>query len=207
LVKFTRPANAPAKVAALGDDLVRETTGDVAVVDPSPGESLGAALAAYRAGPDVAYAEPNRIRYLFAVGPPSDPDYSLQWALSRIDAIGGWSLFPGTFSPAAGAPLAIVDTGVDALHEDLSSRLQRPAQPASAVAALPARLPTRSVTALMSPASPEPRRTTVSVSPVSPSARRSSPYVSSTTTRPMAGSPTTPTWPTGSPGQRSTEPG
>jgi len=123
LVKFTRPANAPAKVAALGDDLVRETTGDVAVVDPSPGESLGAALAAYRAGPDVAYAEPNRIRYLFAVGPPSDPDYSLQWALSRIDAIGGWSLFPGTFSPAAGAPLAIVDTGVDALHEDLSSRL------------------------------------------------------------------------------------
>jgi hypothetical protein len=123
LVKFRQPAAAPAKVRTLGDDFVRDTASRVAVVDPEPGESVADALAEYRARPDVAYAEPNRVRHLLTVGTPDDPDYSQQWALSTIDALGGWSLFPGTFAPAIGVPIGIVDTGVDATHSDLSSRI------------------------------------------------------------------------------------
>ena len=123
LVKFKQPANGAARVAASGDGFVHETAGKVAVVDPEPGESVADAVAAYRARPDVAYAEPNRFRHLFALGTPDDPDYSQQWALSTIDAVGGWSVFPGTFTPAAGVPIGIVDTGVDGSHADLSGRL------------------------------------------------------------------------------------
>ena len=123
LVKFKQPAGASAKVMPLGDDLVGQTAGKVEVVDPAPGESVEDALADYRSRPDVAYAEPNRVRYLLDLTAPDDPDYSGQWALSTIDALGGWSLFPGTFTPATGVPIGIVDTGVDGSHEDLSSRL------------------------------------------------------------------------------------
>lgn len=110
-------------MTALGDDLVRDTLTNVTVVDPGPGETVAEALAAYRSRSDVVYAEPNGIRRLFAVGPPNDPGFDLQWGLSTIDALGGWSLFPGTFSPSAGAPLGIVDTGIEATHEDLASRI------------------------------------------------------------------------------------
>jgi thermitase len=123
LVKFKQPAGASARVAALGDDVVGQTAGKVEVIDPAPGESVEDAVADYRARPDVAYAEPNRARYLLDLTAPDDPDYSNQWALSTIDALGGWSLFPSTFAPATGAPIGIVDTGVDGSHEDLSGRL------------------------------------------------------------------------------------
>lgn len=123
LVKFARPAAASAKVAAVGDDLVRETRSDVAVVRLAPGQSEAQALADYRSRADVVYAEPNRVRHLLDLPAPSDPGLSEQWALTTIAALGGWSLFPGTFSPAAGVPIGIVDTGVQATHPDLASRL------------------------------------------------------------------------------------
>ena len=123
LVKFASPAGASAKVAALGDDVTGRTVGDVQVVDPRPGESMAAALARYRARPDVLYAEPNRVFQLFDLSAPSDPGYVDQWALPAISALGGWSVFPGTFSPSPSVPVGIVDTGVDATHPDLSARV------------------------------------------------------------------------------------
>jgi subtilisin family serine protease len=119
LVKFTSPAGASAKVEALGDDPAGLTVGGVQVVDPQPGESVSKALARYRARPDVLYAEPNSVLHLFGLSPPSDPSYGSQWALSAISALGGWSLFPGTFTPSPSMPIGIVDTGVDATHPDL----------------------------------------------------------------------------------------
>jgi Subtilase family len=123
LVKFAHPAGSTATVDALGDDLLWTTAGRVAVVDPAPGESVADALADYRARPDVVYAEANRTRHLLTLGAPDDPDFGLQWGLAKVNALGGWSLFPGTFSPAASAPIGIVDTGVDAAHTDLASRV------------------------------------------------------------------------------------
>jgi thermitase len=121
LVKFASGSGAGAKVAALGDDVTGKTVGDVQVVDPQPGESLSEALAHYRARPDVLYAERNTVLHLLALASPNDPSYGSQWALDAISALGGWSLFPGMFSPSPSAPIGIVDTGVDATHPDLGN--------------------------------------------------------------------------------------
>ena len=123
LVKFASPTGASAKVDALGDDVTGKAVGGVEVVDPQPGESVADALARYRARPDVLYAEPNRVFHLFDLGAPSDTWYGDQWALPAISALGGWSIFPGTFSASPSVPVGIVDTGVDATHPDLSARV------------------------------------------------------------------------------------
>ncbi|HSC50356.1 MAG TPA: S8 family serine peptidase [Gaiellaceae bacterium] len=123
LVKFAHPATAAAKVAALGDDATGSVTGGVTVVDPQPGEGVASALADYRGRPDVVYAEPNRVLHLFNVTTPNDSLYGSQWALPAISAVQGWSVFPATFSAVPTAPVGIVDTGVDATHEDLVGRI------------------------------------------------------------------------------------
>ncbi|HUK93678.1 MAG TPA: S8 family serine peptidase [Gaiellaceae bacterium] len=123
LVRFSDPADATAKAASLGDDVVRQTAGHVAVVRVAPGESEAQALAAFSARRDVLYAEPNGFRRAFALNAPNDPGYASQWALSAISALAGWNLFPGSFSPAPGAKVGIVDTGVEASHPDLAPNL------------------------------------------------------------------------------------
>ena len=123
LVKFAHPASAAAKVDALGDDASGSVTGGVTVVDPQPGESVADALADYRARPDVVYAEPNRVLHLSEMSAPNDSLYGSQWALAAISAVPGWSVFPASFSAVPTAPIGIVDTGVDATHEDLAGRV------------------------------------------------------------------------------------
>ncbi len=123
LVRFADPAGSRAKVAAVGDDVVRQTRGRVEVVRIGPGETESEALAAYRARRDVLYAEPNGFRRPFALNAPDDSHYGLQWALPTISALAGWNLFPGSYSPSPGATVGIVDTGVEASHEDLAPNL------------------------------------------------------------------------------------
>lgn len=52
-------------------------------------------------------------------GSPNDPLFSHQWGLAQIKAAGAWSR-GGT---GAGATIAIVDTGIDLGHPDLSAKL------------------------------------------------------------------------------------
>lgn len=67
--------------------------------------------------PNVSFAEPNfEYNVLFV---PNDPSFSQQWGLSKIQAPQAWDI-------ATGNPLvkiAIVDTGIDKDHPDLSSKV------------------------------------------------------------------------------------
>lgn len=50
---------------------------------------------------------------------PNDPDYSSQWHLATIQAPYAWGVTTGV----SGAPIAVIDSGADGTHPDLSSKL------------------------------------------------------------------------------------
>jgi thermitase len=124
LVKFAVPAKAAAIVRSLGDRPLGLTLNGVEVVGLDRGEKVQAKVARYRALKTVLYAEPNFIARGQLTGgklaPPNDPQFGSQWAWGRIQAVEGWSAYPGSYSAGDAATLAIVDTGVDSRHPDLS---------------------------------------------------------------------------------------
>jgi thermitase len=123
LVKFVSSADGISRVAALGDQDLGRTKTRVDVVKIGEEESLDAKLAEYRSRADVVYAEPNYIASATVLTAPDDPSYNSQWALTKTQAIGGWSLFPGSYGIGGSATIGIVDTGVDLAHPDLASQL------------------------------------------------------------------------------------
>ncbi|MGB9082590.1 MAG: S8 family serine peptidase, partial [Desulfuromonadaceae bacterium] len=68
----------------------------------------------YQADAQVVSIEVNRTRKAEAI--PTDANYGVQWALSKI----GWESVFGTVAPTGAAKLALLDTGVDATHPDLA---------------------------------------------------------------------------------------
>lgn len=100
------------------------------VITVPPGQERSRA-AAYRANPSVQYAEVNG-RY-YAIGfTPNDPRYPSQWQYENgggggarrdadIDASGAWQKTMGDSAVA----IAILDTGIDQNHEDLSTKVSQ----------------------------------------------------------------------------------
>jgi thermitase len=105
---------------------------DTELVRARPGR-LAAALGVLRADPDVVYAEPNAP----VQAATADPYWRDQWGLENtgqliaggafrgaadddIDAPQAWALAPGE---GAGQTVAVVDTGVNAAHPDLSGQI------------------------------------------------------------------------------------
>ena len=84
------------------------------------GRDLAATLTTLRADPRVAYAEPNYPVYALAA--PNDPAvYTLQWGFRRIHGVEAAAhRLPQAAYDAI--TLAIVDTGVDDRHPDLTGR-------------------------------------------------------------------------------------
>ncbi len=72
------------------------------------------AVATYAANPYIEIAQPIGIHRVYGIT-PNDPDYSKQWALSKIRAPEAWAVNQGD----SAVILAIVDTGVDWRHPDL----------------------------------------------------------------------------------------
>ena len=70
----------------------------------------------------VVYAEPN---YIYrAAAAPNDPLYGQLYGLGAISAPQGWDAGGlGAFPATGGAKIGIVDTGIDAGHEDLAGKV------------------------------------------------------------------------------------
>ncbi|MCP4397397.1 MAG: S8 family serine peptidase [bacterium] len=80
------------------------------------------ALRAYASLEEIEYAELNYIYHIFST--PNDPFISSQYGLysgssNGIDALGGWAIESGNSS----IMIAVIDTGVDYRHEDLSGKV------------------------------------------------------------------------------------
>ncbi|MGI8659956.1 MAG: S8 family peptidase [Thermoleophilaceae bacterium] len=106
----------------------------VQLVKVEPGQSVPAATAELERSAEVVYAEPNFIRRLHTV--PNDPLFPNLYGLQNsgqavdgasgtsdadIDAPEAWDITTGS----AQATVAVVDSGVDLAHPDLSSRIWR----------------------------------------------------------------------------------
>lgn len=88
------------------------------VIRPWEEGSLDEQLSQLRADPRVEYAEPN---YLFRAAGLNDPGLGSQWAHGELDTAGAWAEIP--VASAAPITVAVVDSGVDTAHEDLTGRL------------------------------------------------------------------------------------
>jgi subtilisin family serine protease len=82
-----------------------------------PATRLPLVLQDYQADPQVESVEVVKTRR--AEGFPSDSDYGVQWALSKI----GWESVFGTVTPAGTARVALLDMGVEAGHSDLGDNV------------------------------------------------------------------------------------
>ncbi|NIO72039.1 MAG: S8 family serine peptidase, partial [Anaerolineae bacterium] len=78
---------------------------------------LAQAIRAFKSSPYVEYAEPNYIAHVFIT--PNDSYWSSQWGMTKIEAPAAWDITTGSDS----VTIAIVDTGVDLFHPDLSGKL------------------------------------------------------------------------------------
>jgi len=100
-----------------GAELDAKLTPTVAVVEVSAGTNVRAAAARLRRDPTVAWAEPNWYRQPLVL--PNDPAIGLQWGLTKANVTSAWNTEAGD----EGTVIAIIDTGVDADHPDLSDNL------------------------------------------------------------------------------------
>jgi len=134
LVSF-RPSATPAAIGALHAAVGARVTGAIpglgVQVVSVPAGNERAAIARYEADPLVRYAEPNLIFHATYV--PNDPYYAglyntsnagaiNQYWLPRINAPAAWD---ATRNLTTDVMVAIVDTGVDYDHPDLSAKVAR----------------------------------------------------------------------------------
>lgn len=88
-----------------------------------PGFTLEAALTAARSVRGVSYAEPNYYMYAFQ-STPNDSYFSAnQYGPKKMQADLAWSLW----KPQARTVIAIIDTGVNLTHPDLTNKIYRDA--------------------------------------------------------------------------------
>ncbi len=81
------------------------------------GKTVEDMVAAFKARPDVEYAEPNYIAYAFMT--PNDPYYVYQWHMPLINMPAAWDQSTGT-----GVVVAVIDCGV--AYENYGSFAQAP---------------------------------------------------------------------------------
>jgi subtilisin family serine protease len=121
LVGFRAGVGPPARAAvysSLGATFIEDIGQGTRIVRLSvPPQALDALLQAMQRRPQVKFVEKN---YVFDPALwPNDPMVGAQWHLPTIDAPGAWDVTQG----AAGAPLAVLDSGIDAYHPEFTGKL------------------------------------------------------------------------------------
>ena len=123
MVKFrdsVSPEQARTALRSLRSPGARELTATrVHIVELPPQASVQTFRDVLRNRPDVEWAEPDYLRHPAQPVIPNDPHYANQWHLPRISAPSAWSLTTGDPSVI----IAVADTGVDATHPDLISKM------------------------------------------------------------------------------------
>ncbi len=94
-------------------------------INQSP-EALARSVTALRQNPQIAYVEPNVKMSAVQAAPPDpsrtdDPFFSQQYALKKIAVSTAW----GLWKPTSQTIVAVLDTGVDAKHPDLTNTIYR----------------------------------------------------------------------------------
>ncbi|MEX2245460.1 MAG: Ig-like domain-containing protein [Dehalococcoidia bacterium] len=123
IVRFKPGTDLPSLAAAL-DGAETEATASTAgsrlvLASPDEGQSVDEALASLRADPNVEFAEAEQV--VSAAATPNDAHYAAyQWNLPQIELPAAWDITTGG-SP--GPIVAVVDTGVDSTHPELSGKL------------------------------------------------------------------------------------
>ena len=89
----------------------------VHIVQLPPNANEQAEANAFKGMAEVEFAQLDQILAPSSTT-PNDPDYYLEWHLPQISAPSAWSVSEGT-----SVVIAIVDTGVDGTHQDLSAKM------------------------------------------------------------------------------------
>lgn len=96
----------------------------VRVKDPKHNAALDVSNQIAKLSPLVKEARPDFINLTYiGHGVPNDPYFAQQWALERIGALGAWDISTGSTNVV----IAIIDSGCDLNHEDLSAKYVPPA--------------------------------------------------------------------------------
>ena len=82
-----------------------------------PGRTVEETVAALSRNPNVIYAEPDYV--VHSTSQPNDPSYGSLWGMANIRAPAAWDVTTGS----GDVVVAIIDTGVDGNHPDLSDNL------------------------------------------------------------------------------------
>lgn len=104
-------------IAYGGEPLVYESALGFHTVRLHADRSLAQRLTALRANPLITDVEPDVL--LKKASLPNDPDYKEQWSLPHMKVDKAWKLSRGQ----SRVVIAVVDSGIDAAHPDLASKL------------------------------------------------------------------------------------
>lgn len=95
---------------------------DVWVVESEEGKKNKDLAEDFKKDSRVVYAEPDVVLNV-TVANPNDARFGDQYAMQRINAVAGWTSYPGVYTSSGGPTIAVIDTGIDRNHPDLATKL------------------------------------------------------------------------------------